>query len=233
MKGFFPWIVVTVVFVFSICAAASPAIPEDFFTLPEDAELLDVRDNPANGGLEIAFVSDLDLEKLHELYAEALKEADDLSITAIPGGYMISATLAGVDYTLMLSEDAMDATIHAGKTSVYVVLNGLEGRTVPKPEESAEQGLPWPASDLPGLPELKGHIEKILRADGSVFLELTVESSEVVMSYIEDLREAGFSFDSEPGLRDGYVEFFAFHGNSVLGFGYGEDDNFIAMEYMK
>ncbi len=233
MKRVLPWIVMTIVLVFSFYAAADPTIPDGLLPLPKDAEILDVRENPANGGLEFAFVSDLGLEKLRELYVEALKGADSVDTTAIPGNYMISATLDGVDYTLMLSEDAMDVNpAYVGKTSVYVVVTGLEGRTVPQPEEPKEQGLPWPASDLPGLPEIKGHIEKVFKADGSIYLELTVKNSAVVLSYIEDLREAGFSFDSEPGLRDGYVEFFAFRGDNILGFGYGEDDNFIAMEYV-
>ena len=55
----------------------------------------------------------------------------------------------------------------------------------------------------------------------------------MVKAYIEDVREAGFSFDSEPTFIDGHVEFFAFRGENILGFGYGEDDNFVAMEYVK
>ena len=233
MKRVMLWFVIIIMFVFSLTVAASPTIPEGLLTLPWDAEVLDLRENPANGGLEIGFVSDLGLEELHDMYIEELKAAKDLDVIELPGGYMISATLDGVDYTFMLSKDAMDVSpVYAGKTSVYVVLTGLEGRSPREPEESQDQGLAWPASDLPGLPELKGHITRAFKADGSVFLELTVENSAVVLAYIEDLKEAGFSFDSDPVLSSGHIEFFAFRGDSILCFGYGEDDNFVAMEYM-
>lgn len=232
MRRVLPWIIITTLFMISFNVSASPTLPEGLLTLPKDAEILDVRENPASGGLEIALVSDLKLDELHALYLEALQEAEELDSTAIPGGYMISATLDGIHHTIMLSEDAMDANlVYRGKTSVYAILTGLQGRTAQEPIEQGVQGLPWPTQDLPGLPELKGQIHKAFKEGGSVYLEITVKSSDVIQSYIEDLKQAGFSFDSEPQLIDGHLEFFGFLGDSMLGFGYGDDDHFVALEF--
>lgn len=234
MKRVLPWIVILIVFMFSICISASPILPDGLLKLPEDAEVIDVRENPSNRGLEISIVTDFALDKLHDLYVEELKEAEELSITPLPGGYMISATLDGVHHTLMLSETAMDANpVYAGKTSVYAVLTGLDISMDQENEEAKEEGLPWPHGELPGLPELKGTIHKVLKEGGSVYLEITVANSDIIRAYIEDVREAGFYFDTEPEFIDGHVEFFAFRGDNILGFGYGEDDHFVAMEFVQ
>jgi len=233
MRRVLPWIIVTVVLILSWPTFACPSIPEGLLSLPDDAEVLDVRENPANKGLEVSVVSNYGVEALRDLYVEALQGAQESRVLTVPGGYMITATVSGVDYNIMLSSTAMDPNPkYAGKSSIYAVLTGIES-SLDTPDEPPAGGLAWPAHELPGVPRLRGQIHKILVEGGSVYLEITVENSDVVKAYIEDVREAGFSFDSEPTFIDGHVEFFAFRGENILGFGYGEDDNFVAMEYVK
>ena len=98
--------------------------PKEILPLAADAKILDVRENPANNGLEVSYVSDT----LRDFYEGALKEAKDLNTDETPDGYWITAKMNNVDYTVMLSKDAMKSIPkYAGKISVYIVLTGLEG----------------------------------------------------------------------------------------------------------
>ncbi len=101
--------------------------PKEILPLAADAEILDVRENPANKGLEVSYVSDNDIGTLCDYYEGALKDAQDLSTNETSDGYIISANMDGVGYTIMLSKDAMKANPqYAGKVSVYIVLTGLK-----------------------------------------------------------------------------------------------------------
>lgn len=234
MNRVLPWVLMSVLILANCGAIASPSFPGDLLPLPEDAEVLDLRENPVNNGLEISYLSDHNMEALRNLYVDALQGAQEFQITAMPNGYMISAKMADISYNIMLSEDAMDPNPkYAGKKSIYIVLNGLAGGTTSDPQVATNQGQRWPTHELPGLPELKGRIDHVLQADGSLFLEITVENSDVVLDYIEELRKADFSFDAEPELKAGRVEFFAFRGDNILGFVYKAEENYVSMEYLK
>ena len=206
--------------------------PKEILPLAADADILDVRENPASKGLEVMYVSDNDIDTQCDFYEGALKDAKDLSTTETQDGYMITANMDGVGYTVMLSKDAMDPTKYAGKVSVYLILSGLEG-VAGLTEKPKGESLAWPFDEMPGVPELKGHISKILREDGIMHFEMTVESAETIKSYVGELTAAGFTFDSTPDLANDHIEFLAFKDGSMMNFGYGSDDNFVAFDYQK
>lgn len=206
--------------------------PKDILPLAADAEIIDVRENPANKGLEVAYVSDNDIDTLCDFYEGALKDAKDLNTDETPDGYWITAQMDGVDYTVMLDKSAMNSTKYAGKVSVYLVLLGIEGVAGPA-EEPKGDSLAWPFDEMPGVPELKGHISKILREDGIMHFEMMVESAETIKSYVGELTAVGFTFDSTPDVESDHIEFVAFKDNSMINFGYSSDDNFVAFDYQK
>ena len=217
----------------SISNTLPDSYPREILPLAADAEIIDVRENPANKGLEVMYVSDNDIDTLCDYYEGALKDAQDLSTTETPDGYMINTKIDGVDYTIMLSEDAMNPNPkYAGKNSVYIILTGLEGISSDAQLPEGE-GEVWPSADLPGVPQLKGHIDQILREDGNIYLEITVENAEKVKSYIDELTAAGFSFDSQPEAESDHVQFFAFKDNSILNFAYKAEENRVFIEYQK
>lgn len=212
-----------------------PAIyPKETLPLAADAEIIDVRENPANKGLEVMYVSDNNIDTLCDFYVGALKDAKDLSTTETQDGYMITAKIDGVDYTIMLDKNAMNPNPqYAGKISVYIILAGLEGISGGTSQMPEGEGEAWPSADLPGVPELKGHIGQILREDGIIRLEITVESAEKVKSYIGELIEAGFSFDTQPDTESSHMEFLAFKGSGMISFAYKGEENLVSIEYQK
>lgn len=101
--------------------------PNEILPLAADAEIIDVRENSANNGLEVIYVSENDIRTLCDYYEGALKNAKDLSTHETSDGYVISAKIDGTDYTITLSKNAMKSNPqHAGKVSVYIILTGLE-----------------------------------------------------------------------------------------------------------
>ena len=208
--------------------------PKEFLPLAADAEILDVRENPRNKGLEVAYVSDNNIDTLCDFYEGVLKNAKDLSTTETQGDYMISAKMDGVDYTVMLSKDAINPNPkYAGKTSVYIILTGLDGISEAEPQIPEGEGEAWPSTDLPGVPQLRGHITNILRADSNIYIDIMVDDANVIKSYIDELAAAGFSFDAEPDAESDHVQFFAFKANSILNFAYDAEENSVAIEYQK
>lgn len=209
------------------------SFPKEILPLAADAEIIDVRENPASKGLEVMYVSGNDIDTLCDFYEGALKDAKDLSTTETQDGCMITAKIEGVGYTIMLSKDAMKSNPqYSGKISVYLILSGLEGVSA-STEKPNDESLAWPFDEMPGVPELKGHISKILREDGIMHFEMTVESAETIKSYVGELTAAGFTFDSTPDLANDHIEFLAFKDGSMINLGYGSDDNFVAFDYQK
>lgn len=207
--------------------------PLERLPLAADAEIIDVRENPASKGLEVAYVSDNNIDTLCDFYEGALHDAQDLNTDETPDGYWITAKTDGVDYTIMLDKNAMNPNPqYAGKVSVYLIMSGLEG-VAGLTEKPKGESLAWPFDEMPGVPELKGHISKILREDGIMHFEMTVESAETIKSYVGELTAAGFTFDSAPDLASDHIEFLAFKGGSMINLGYGNDDNFVAFDYQK
>ncbi len=207
--------------------------PKEVLPLAADAEIIDVRENPASKGLEVIYVSDNDIDTLCDFYEGALKDAKDLSTTETQDGYMITAKMNGVGYTIMLSKDAMKSDPqYAGKVSIYLILSGLEGVAGPA-EKPKDESLAWPFDEMPGVPELKGHISKILREDDIMHFEMTVESAETIKSYVGELTAAGFTFDSAPDMESDHIEFLAFKDSSMINLGYDSGDNFVAFDYQK
>lgn len=207
--------------------------PKETLPLAADAEIFDVRENPASKGLEVMYVSDNDIGTLRDFYEGALKDAKNLNTDETSDGYNITAKMDGVGYNIILSKDAMNSVPqYAGKISVYLILSGFEGISsgsqMPKGEGEA-----WPSADLPGVPQLKGHIGQILREDGMIRLEITVESAEKVKSYIGELTEAGFSFDTEPDVESNHIEFLAFKDSSMMSFAYKGAESLVFIEYQK
>lgn len=140
--------------------------PNEILPLAADAEILDVREDPANNGLEVSYVSDNDIDTLCDFHEGALKDAKDLCTTETQDGYMITAKMDDVDYTIMLSKDAMKSNPqYSGKISVYIILTGLKGVSGGKSHMPEGEGEAWPSADLPGVPELEGYISQILRED--------------------------------------------------------------------
>ncbi|MEA4898153.1 hypothetical protein ACH6CV_03005 [Bacillota bacterium Meth-B3] len=102
--------------------------PKDILPLAADAEILDVRENPSNKGLEVSYVSSNNIDTLCDFYEGALKDAGNLSTMETQDGYMITAKLNDVGYSIMLSKDAMKSNpLHSEKISVYIILTGVAG----------------------------------------------------------------------------------------------------------
>lgn len=208
--------------------------PKEILPLAADAEILDVRENPVNKGLEVSYVSSNDIDTLCDYYEGALKDAKNLSTTKMPDGYMITAKLDGVSYSIMLSKEAMKSNPqYAGKISVYIILTGLEGISGGGSQLSEGEGEAWPSTDLPGVPQLKGHIGQIMREDGIIRLEITVENAEKVKIYIKELTAAGFRFDTQPDTESDHVEFLAFKDSNMMSFAYKGEENLVSIEYQK
>lgn len=208
--------------------------PKDVLPLAADAEIIDVRENPASNGLEVIYVSDNDVDTLHDFHERALKDAQNLRTYEIADGYRISATMDGVGYEIWFSKDAMNPNPqYAGKTSVYIILSGLKGVSGVGAEIAVGKGQTWPTVDLPGVPELNGHIYKILREDGVIWLEIGVDNANVIKNYIGELTAAGFSFDAQPDVESDHVQLFAFRDNNILNFAYDAEENYVHIEYHK
>lgn len=106
--------------------------PKEILPLAADAEIIDVRENPANKGLEVMYVSDNHIDTLRDFYEGVLKDAKDLNTDETADGYWITAKMDGVDYTIMIDENAMNPNPqYSGKVSVYIILLGLEGVSAP------------------------------------------------------------------------------------------------------
>jgi hypothetical protein len=206
--------------------------PKEVLPLVADAEILDVRENPANKGLEVIYVTDNDMDMLCDYYKRALKDGKNFSITEMPGGHMITGKLDDLDYSIMLSKDAMKSNPkYSGKISVYIILTGLEGVSSGGSQFSKSNAEEWPSADLPGVPQLKGHIDQILREDGIIRLWVTVENAESVKSYIGKLTASGFSFDIPPNMDSENMEFLAFKDNSMMSFAYKGEENLVSIQY--
>lgn len=208
--------------------------PEHLVPLAPDAEIVDVKQNPANHGLEIIYVSDHDIDALYQLYEGALQGADNLSVMPTQDGFMFIGTMQDVGVSVMLSKDIMKAhPLYANKMSVYLVLTGLTDMVSGEPQQMPEgEGEAWPASAMPGVPELKGYIGQVLKEDGVVRLEITVESADVVKSYLNTLKATGFSFDTTPDPASDYMEFLAFKDSGgMMSFAYQKSENFVTIDY--
>lgn len=207
--------------------------PKEVLPLVDDAKILDVRENPTNKGLEVSYVSENDIDVLCNYFEVALQDAKNLSTTEMPDGYMITAKLESVSYFIMLSTDALKFNHeYFGRTSVYIMMTGLEDVAVGS-KLLEDEGEAWPLADLPGVPQFKGHINKILREDGVIWLEIKVEGVEKVISYVRELTESSFSFDAEPDTKSDHVQFVAFKDNSVLNFDYDAKESYVTIEYHK
>ncbi len=210
-----------------------PSYPIETLPLAVDAVIIDIKENPASKGLEIMYVSDNNIDTICDFYEGALKDAKDLNTIETPDGYWITARMNGVDYTIMLDKNAMNPNpLYAGKVSVYIVLSGLEGVSGNTQTPEGE-GKAWPFEELPGVPQLEGHIETILREDGIIRLEIIVDNAEKVKSYIGELAAAGFSFDTEPDVDSDHMEFLAFKGSSMISFAFKGEENAVSIDYQK
>lgn len=208
--------------------------PTDVLPLAADAIILDVREHPENNGLEVSYVSDNDIGTLCDYYEGKLKDAQDLDTLETEGGYMITAKIDDVYYTIILDKKAMDPIPqYAGKTSVHIMLTGLEGISGNQSKASEDDGKAWPFAELPGVPELKGHISKILLEDDGVFIEMTVENAAVMESYVDEIKKVGFELETNPVLDNDHMEFLAFKDGSLINIGYAGKDNFVSFEYQK
>lgn len=208
--------------------------PSDILPLPADAEIFIVLENPGNNGLEVAFVSDYNFDTLCDYYAKALKGAHDLMTIPSERLYMIGGQLEGVGYMIMVSKDAMNPNPqYVGKISVYIILTGLKGVSSDKTLEPSRDGNSWPSADLPGVPKLPGHISYVLRQDDIVLLEIQVEATSVVETYLDDLKGAGFSFDGQPVRSNEHIQVIAFKDSSILNFSYNVNEKTVYLEFMK
>ncbi len=208
------------------------SFPRELQPLLAGAEIY-VMENPASNGLEVVYVSDDDHDTLYDSYENALKDASNFDLEETENAYFISAMMDGVAYSIMLSEDAMDLNPHyEGKTVVYIILTGLEdiGR---EQEMPVGEGKAWPFEDLHGVPELKGHIDKILQEDGVIWLEMIVVDTSVVYSYIDELVDAGFYLDGDPSVGSDYLQFLAFRDGSMLNFAYDPEEGSVYLEFLK
>ncbi|MDD3377664.1 MAG: hypothetical protein PHF08_09470 [Candidatus Riflebacteria bacterium] len=57
--------------------------------------------------------------------------------------------------------------------------------------KQAKKSLPWPTSEMPGVPELVGHITNIIREDNAIYFNVEVADNSV-QNYPAELTKAGF-----------------------------------------
>lgn len=210
-----------------------PSYPKEILPLAADAEIIDVRENPASNGLEVMYISGNDIGTLRDFYEGMLNDAQDLGTDETPDGYLISAKIDGVSYSISLSKDAMNTVPqYAGKISVYIIMSGLDGIS-DGPKMPNSKGEVWPSADLPGVPQLNGYISQVLREDGIIRLEITVENAEKVKNYVGELVTAGFSFDAEPDIESNHMEFLAFKDSGMMSFAYKGEEDLVSIEYQK
>lgn len=205
--------------------------PKEMLPLAADAEILGIRENPANNGLEVDYVSGNNLDTLVDYYEGALKDAKDLSSFQTQSGHMVTASMDGTYYTIMLSEGILDhIPNYAGKVAVSIVLSGLQDISSSR-LKLPDEGQPWPSAKLPGVPRVKGYIVQVQEEDDIVRLEITVENADVVRSYIGALMAAGFSFDTEPNAENDHMEFLAFKDSGIMNFAYKGEEQLVFIEY--
>lgn len=208
--------------------------PKEILPLAADAKIIDIRQNPANKGLEVYYVSDNNVDTLCDYYEGALKGAENLSTVKMSDGYMITAKMDDVNYTVIISKDAMNPNPkYAGKIAVSIILSGLKDISSGKPKMPEGTGEQWPTAELPGIPQLTGFISKIQRENGIVRLEIIVKDAGVITSYIEKLKEAGYFPDTETDAQSGHVEFLAFKDSSMINFSYKGKEQLVFIEYQK
>jgi hypothetical protein len=208
--------------------------PKEMLPLAADAEILDVRENPANNGLEVDYVSGNNIDTLVDFYEGLLLTAEDLQTSEVESGRMITAKVDGVYYTIMLSEGIMDKNPkYAGKVAVSIILLVIDNAGNDKPSPPAGEGETWPGEELPGVPQLMGYISQIQYEDDTVRLEIIVDNDDVVKSYFGELTAAGFRFDAEPDTESEHIQFLAFKGNSTMNFAYKAEEQLVFIEYQK
>ena len=235
-------VVAFVVLMLVVCILERPVLAKteekgtqisDLIPLVADAEILDVRQNSSNTVLEVYYVSRSHIDTVAEFYGNALKKFENLTIRKIQFGYMITANLDKLHYMIMLSENAMDPNPkYADTLAVSVILTGLDAKSAEQ-KVSEENGEKWPPAELPGVPELMGQIQQILREDGIVQICMIVEGAEMVKKYLDELQIAGFRFDSEPVFHGDHLEFVAFRDGSILNFVYKGIEQSVFFEYLK
>lgn len=208
--------------------------PNEILPLAADAEIIDIRENPGNRGLEVDYVSGNNIDTLCDYYEGALKDANDLDTSKVENGYRISANMDGVYYTIMLSEWIMDhLPQYKDKVVVSIILTGLKDIPSEKSKLPEGTGEQWPNDELSGVPPLTGYIDKIQREDDIVRLEIIVADVSVVTRYIEELKKAGFSPDTDPEVQNNHVEFLAFKESSMINFAYKGEEQRVFIEYQK
>lgn len=169
--------------------------PKEVLPLAADAEILDVRENPANNGLEVSYVSDNNIGTLCDFYEGALKDAKDFNTDETPDGYWITAKMDGIGYTIMLSKDAMKSNPqYAGKISVYIVLTKLEEKVTIRGDNGEKVTFgdsKWPTSELArNIPEFKhGTVNGVLESADSIVITLESVKEEDVSLYWETIKK--------------------------------------------
>lgn len=210
--------------------------PKEILPIAGDANIIYVGQHPENNGLGISYVSEDDLDSLLELNKSALSDATNLMVMETDVGYMLMASLEGISYTIMIGEGIFDHNPeYKGKQGVHIELTGVKGLSDGgiEAEVPGDGGKPWPASDMIDVPELEGYISNAYTEDNVIRLEITVNDLDAIKNYIDQLENAGFTFDSQPDTSNDNIEFFAFRDSTILNFAYKAAENLVFIEYMK
>jgi hypothetical protein len=210
--------------------------PKEILPLSEDANIINVRQYPQNNGLGIIYVSGDDLNSLLELNKSALSAAKDLVVMETDDGYMLMASLEDVNYTIVIGEGLFDhLPEYKGKQSVMIEITGMKGLLDSETASGipTDSGKPWPPSGMAEVPELPGYIGNVYTEDNVVRLEITVDGLDVIKHYIDELKNAGFSFDLEPDTSTKNIEFLAFKNSAMLNFAYKDTEKLVFIEYSK
>jgi len=210
--------------------------PKEILPLAGDANIINVVQYTQRNGLGIIYISDDDLDSLLELNESALSDAKDLKVLETDDGYLLMASLEGVYYTIMIGEGLFEQNPeYKGKQSVYIELTGVKelSDSGTRVEVPMNGGKPWPASDMAEVPELPGYISNVHTEDDVIRLEIIIDGLDVIKGYIDKLKNAGFSFDSEPDTRNEKIEFIAFKDSTTLNFTYKAAEKLVFIEYIK
>lgn len=208
-------------------------LPKDFRLFPDGAVIVDGREHPPAKAYEITYLSDSSLETLRDFYKAALKDGKNFSSTEFGDGYNVSAKINDIDYIATILKLTMGPD--TGRSSVRLSVRGLkeisDGSDKPKGE-----GKAWPSADLPGVPELKGHIKsvEIDEDDHVVRVDVIVDSADAVRNYVGELENAGFrNLPSPENLEDEHMEFDGSSDASYINIGYKGSEKSVCIQYMK
>lgn len=210
--------------------------PKEAVPLAVDAKIFDIKENIAAKSLEIMYATNNDINTVCDFYESAFKNFEKLETTRNEmSDITISAQNDGETYIIMLYGENLMKHLPEFANKKTVVMNLRNLKNFPgtqKAIKQAKKSLAWPTSELPGVPELVGHITNIIREDNAIYFNVEVADNSV-QNYPAELTKAGFTIEDNPDITPERMQFMASKGNSMLNFAYKDKEKSASFEYHK